>query len=98
MEARNEAARGAKDPGGYGIVSVMNAKLKELIERVETWPAETQEEAIEILLSIEQTRLANYELTDEDRAALARSAEDVREGRFAPDGRVSEFFERNRRS
>ncbi len=74
----------------------MNAKLKELIERVETWPEETQEEVIEILLSIEQARLTDYELTDADRAALARSAEDVREGRFAPDERVSKFFERNR--
>ena len=76
----------------------MNAKLKELIERVETWPEETQEEVIEILLSIEQARLTDYELTDEDRAALARSAEDVRAGRFAPDEQVSELFERNRRS
>jgi ParB-like chromosome segregation protein Spo0J len=80
------------------MVTVMNAKLKELIERVETWPEETQEEVVEILLSIEHARLADYELTDADRAALARSAEDVREGRFAPDQRVSEFFERNRRS
>jgi ParB-like chromosome segregation protein Spo0J len=79
-------------------MAIMNAKLKELIERVGTWPAETQEEVIEILLSIEQARLADYELTDEDRAALARSAEDLREGRFAPDEQVSEFFERNRRS
>ena len=79
-------------------MTIMNAKLKELIERVETWPAETQEEAIEILLSIEQAGLADYELTDEDRAALARSAEALREGRFAPDERVSEYFERNRRS
>jgi ParB-like chromosome segregation protein Spo0J len=91
-------SKGVKGPTGCGIVAIMNAKLKELIERVETWPAETQEEAIEILLSIEQARLADYELTDEDRAALARSAEDLREGRFAPDERVSEFFERNRRS
>ena len=79
-------------------MTIMNTKLKELIERVETWPAETQEEVIEILLSIEQARLADYELTDEDRAALARSAEDLREGRFASDEQVSEFFERNRRS
>jgi ParB-like chromosome segregation protein Spo0J len=79
-------------------MTIMNAKLKELIERVETWPTETQEEVIEILLSIEHARLADYELTDEDRAALPRSAEDLREGRFAPDEQVSEYFERNRRS
>ncbi len=45
----------------------MNAKLKELIERVETWPEETQEEVIEILLSIEQARLTDYELIERNR-------------------------------
>ena len=76
----------------------MNSKLKELIERVETWPEEAQEEAIEILLAIEQGRVTTYELSDEDRTALARSAEDPREGRLVTDRQVSEFFERNRRS
>ena len=76
----------------------MNSKLKELIERVETWPEEAQEEAIEILLAIEQGSVSTYELSDEDRAALARSAEDVHEGRLVADRQVSEFFQRNRRS
>ena len=80
------------------MVAVMNAKLKELIERVETWPPETQEEAFEVLLAIEQGRVATYRLSDEDRAALARSAEDAREGRLVADRQVSEFFQRNRHS
>jgi ParB-like chromosome segregation protein Spo0J len=75
-------------------VAVMNARLKELIERVETGPKETQEEALEVLLAIEEGRVAMYELSDEDRAALVRSAE----GRLVPDRQVVEFFERNRRS
>src|SRR6266516_4692291 len=96
IQVPQRKCQGCKTATCYGILTVMNAKLKELIERVETWPEETQEEVIEILLSIEQARLTDYELTDADRAALARSAEDVREGRFAPDERMSKFFERNR--
>ena len=76
----------------------MNGKLRELIERVETWPEEMQEEALEVLLAIEQGRVTSYALSDEDRAALERSAQDVHEGRFVADRQVSEFFERNRRS
>ena len=76
----------------------MNSKLKEIIGRVETWPEEVQEEAFEVLLAIEQGRVATYGLSDEDRMALERSARDVREGRLVPDRQVSEFFERNRRS
>jgi hypothetical protein len=76
----------------------MNRKLKEVFERAEAWPEEIQEEALETLLSIERGHVGEYELTSEDRAALARSAEDVRLGRFAPDQQVAEFFDRNRRS
>ena len=76
----------------------MTKKLKEILQRAETWPEEVQDEALETLLSIEQGHAGNYELTPEDRAALARSAEDVRLGRFVPDEQAKEFFDRNRRS
>ena len=76
----------------------MSNKLKELIERVQTWPEEVQEEAIETLLAIEQGHGGRYELSEEDRAALERSAEDVRARRFVTDEQISEFFDLNRRS
>jgi hypothetical protein len=40
----------------------------------------------------------NHELAAEDRAVLARSADDVKRGRFASDAQVRELFERNRRA
>jgi hypothetical protein len=76
----------------------MTTKLKEIFERAEAWPKEIQDEAVEILLSIEQGHVGDFELTAEDRAALARSAEDVRAGRLIPDAQIAEFFERNRRA
>ena len=72
----------------------MTSKLKELLERAETWPQEVQEEAVEALLSIEQS--AAYVLTPEDKQALAKSADDVRQGRFVSPARLAEFFERLR--
>ncbi len=76
----------------------MISRLKEIIARAETWPRPVQDEAVEILLSIEQGHIGDYQLTAEDRAALARSAEDVKAGRFAADTQVAEFFDRIRRA
>jgi len=50
------------------------------------------------LLSIIRGHSGDYELTLEDRAALVRSAEDVRAGRFVPDAEIAAFFERNSRA
>ncbi len=47
---------------------------------------------MEILLAIEQGHSGNYELTADDRVALAQSAEDVKAGRFAADAEVAAFF------
>lgn len=76
----------------------MTKKLKDILKRAEAWPEEVQDEAVETLLSIERGFVGDYELTAEDRAALTRSAEDVRLGRYASEQQVGEFFECNRRS
>ena len=73
-------------------------KLKELMDRVEHWPPEAQEEALASLETIEEEFVGVRELSDEDRTALERSAEDVREGRFANEEQVREVFDRHRRS
>ena len=79
-------------------MSNMTNTLKDLLARAQTWPKPVQDEAVEILLAIEQGHIGDYRLTAEDRAALARSAEDVRADRFVADTKVAEFFERNRRA
>jgi len=75
----------------------MNAKLKDIIERVETWPQEAQEEVLESLLAIERELAEPYELTDEDRAAIDRSLDDLRHGRLATDEQVAAVFNRHHR-
>jgi hypothetical protein len=71
-------------------------KLKELMERAEHWPEGVREEAIASLQSIEEALVGLYELSSDDRAALERSGEDVRRGRFADDEQVRDVFQRYR--
>lgn len=74
----------------------MTKALKEMLERAEQWPHEVQEAAAETLRAIERGHVGAYTLTTGDKAALARSAEDVRRGKFASAKKVSAFFKRAR--
>jgi hypothetical protein len=76
----------------------MSDKLKDLMERIEHWPEGAREEAIASLQSIEEELVGLYELSPADRAALARSGEDVRLEKFASDEQVHDVFERYRHS
>jgi predicted transcriptional regulator len=76
----------------------MNAKLKELVDRIDSWPEAAQEEALEMLLSIEQEYANPYELSAADRAAIDRSLDDMYSGRFATDDQVAALFNRYRRA
>ncbi|MEX2035007.1 MAG: hypothetical protein WEA28_07435 [Xanthobacteraceae bacterium] len=74
----------------------MNAKLKDIMERVGDWPEEAQEQALELLLALEQEYAEPYELSDEDTAAIDRGLEDARQGRFATDEQIEALFKRYR--
>jgi hypothetical protein len=74
----------------------MSKKLKEMIERTETWPQEAQEEAIATLQAIEAELAEPYKLTEDDRQAIDRGLEDVRLGRIASEEEVSRLFARYR--
>ena len=72
-------------------------QVKAMLDRVLTWPAEAQEEAVASLAMIEEQITALQTLFSDDRDALSRSAEDVRQGKFATDDQVKEIFDRYRR-
>ena len=74
----------------------MSNKLRALLERAEHWPEEAQEEAAASLQAIEEELVGLYELSPADRAALDRSEEDVRLGKFASEEQVSEVLHRYR--
>ena len=68
------------------------------MERAEHWPEGAQEEAVASLQAIEEELVGLYDLSPADRAALERSGEDVRAGRFASEEQVNEVLQRYRRA
>jgi predicted RNA-binding protein len=63
----------------------MTNRLRAIINRIDNWPKQAQEEAVNSLLAIEDEYLGGDNLLPEDVIALERSGEDVRLGRFAGD-------------
>lgn len=76
----------------------MADKFKELLLRAESWPEEAQDELVRSAFDIERKYLGTYQLSDDDRAALARSLADVRANRFASEQEVEEVFSRFRQA
>jgi hypothetical protein len=72
--------------------------LKQLLERVPEWPQEAQDELRRSVAEIETRYSKVYRVDDDERAALNRSAEDVRKGRFATDDEVESVFGRFHRA
>jgi len=71
-------------------------RVEALIEQVSELPDDAQAEFVDSLLDMRAEQLGIYHLDDDEREALARSAEDVRHGRFASDAQVEETFARYR--
>ncbi len=59
----------------YNIFMVSKV-LKEVIERVETWPESRQEDAARVLLEMEAQDASPYRLTDEQLAEVQRRLAD----------------------
>jgi hypothetical protein len=72
--------------------------IKSILEHVDEWPHEAQEELMRSVTEIETRYRKIYHVSDDERAALERSAEDVRDGRFASDKQVAEVFGQHRRA
>jgi hypothetical protein len=77
--------------------AAMNA-LKDLIERVETWPKEAQEELAQVALEIE-TGIAGgvYRASPEELVGIDRGLRDAAAGKFASQGEVEAVFAKHRR-
>jgi hypothetical protein len=69
-------------------------KVESLILQASELPEEAQAELVQSLVEMRSQNLGIYHLDDDDRAVLARSAEDERLGRFASDDEVSQMFAR----
>jgi predicted transcriptional regulator len=77
-------------------MSTLTPATKRLLEEVESWPVEDQEELVEYAREIEARRTGVYRLSEAEREAIERSLEDVRAGRFASDEEVAAIFRKAR--
>ena len=69
----------------------MNSAVKNILAKVAGWPEEDQEELAEFAREIEARRTGIYELSADERAAIA----DARAGTFASDDEVKAFWKRH---
>jgi len=74
----------------------MNKRLETLIERVSALPEEAQEELLDHIAIIEAKHSGVYELSDDERAAVRRGLEEMRQGKLASDEEVEAVFSRYR--
>ena len=74
----------------------MNQDAKEILRRVDAWPAEDQEELVEAAREIEARRAGIYRLSDEERAAVERGLADMRAGNFASEEAIAAIYRKAR--
>jgi hypothetical protein len=76
----------------------MTPGTKTLLERVQAWPTEDQEELADVAREIESRRTGIYRLSDEERIAVRAGVEDARRGDFASEEEIEEFYQLHRRA
>jgi len=72
--------------------------LKKFLARIPNWPKDAQDELVRSMTEIETRYGRVYRLDDDERAALRRSADDVKKNRFATAEETNAVFGRFHRS
>jgi predicted transcriptional regulator len=70
----------------------MSPGTKTLLEQVQSWPEEDQEELAAVAREIESRRTGVYRLSDDERAAVRAGMEAARRGEFVPEDEMDEFY------
>lgn len=74
----------------------MSPGTKSLLEQAASWPAEDQEELAEVAREIESRRTGLYRLSDDGRTAVRQGMDAARNGDFAPQDEMEEFYRLHR--
>jgi predicted transcriptional regulator len=75
----------------------MNPGTRTLLEQVQTWPEEDQEELAAVAREIESRRSGVYRLSGEERIAVRAGMDAARRGDFVPEDEMDEFYRLHRR-
>jgi predicted transcriptional regulator len=70
---------------------------KAVLERIQSWPVEDQEELAQFALEIESRRSSVYRLSEEERTAVRAGMEAARSGDFATEEEIEAFYQLHRR-
>jgi predicted transcriptional regulator len=71
-------------------------EIDEVLDRVKTWPAERQEQAIRVLLEMEAEATGVYQLSPEELADVEEGLREIERGEVASDEQVAAMFARAR--
>ncbi len=72
-------------------------RLAEVLERIETWPAQAQDELAEIARDIDESlSKGEYEPNEAELAGIDRGLKAAAEGRFATDAQVNAALDKLR--
>ena len=83
---------------GHAIFKGMSPGTRTLLERVQTWPEEDQEELADVAREIESRRSGVYRLSDEERTAVRAGMDAARRGDFVPEDEMDEFYRLHHRA
>jgi predicted transcriptional regulator len=82
---------------GARYIWLMSPKLKEILQQIDSWPEEDQEELADVAREIEARRHGGiYRLSDEERTAVRAGMDAARRGDFVPDDEMEEFYRMHR--
>ena len=74
----------------------MGGLAETILDRIETWPDEARAELLASIVEIEAKHIGHYRLSDDERAAVRRGLEEMRQGKFASEERIAAIFNRYR--
>lgn len=70
------------------------AQIKDVLDRVLTWPPERQQDAAEMLLMLEAQEGELYHPSDEEWLAIQEGLDQARRGEFASDEEMEALWKR----
>ena len=76
----------------------MSPKTKTLLEQVQSWPEEDQDELADVAREIESRRSGVYRLSDDERTAIRAGMDAARRGDFAADEEIEALYRLHHRA
>ena len=72
-------------------------QIDAVLDRVRTWPPERQEDAVRVLLRMEEAGTGIYELSEEELTDIDEGLREIERGEVATEEEVAALFSRIRR-